>query len=34
MLLAAEFAATLLYFWKPWQALTHGWVEAWAKLAS
>jgi len=30
-LLAAEFVATLLYFWGPWHTLTLGWVEAWAK---
>ncbi len=30
-LLAAEFAATLLYFWEPWKALTAGWVQMWAK---
>jgi hypothetical protein len=30
-LLAAEYIATLLYFWGPWQALTLGWVQAWAR---
>jgi hypothetical protein len=30
-LLSAEFLATVLNFWQPWQALTTGWVEAWAK---
>ena len=30
-LLAAEYIAALLYFWKPWQQLTLGWVTAWAK---
>jgi hypothetical protein len=30
-LLAAEYVAALLYFWKPWQQLTLGWVTAWAK---
>jgi hypothetical protein len=30
-LLAAEWVATLLYFWGPWKTATHGWVEAWAK---
>jgi hypothetical protein len=30
-LLAAEYVATCLYFWGPWQALTLGWVQAWAK---
>jgi len=30
-LLAAEYLASVLYFWKPWQALTLGWVQAWAK---
>ena len=29
-LLAAEFVATLLYFWPPWKSLTHAWVLAWA----
>lgn len=31
-LLAAEFAASLLYFWGPWKALTMSAVVAWAKL--
>lgn len=31
-LLAAEFAATLVYFWGPWKVLTTAWIEAWAKL--
>jgi hypothetical protein len=31
-LLAAEFVATLLYFWGPWKALTTAWIGAWAKL--
>jgi hypothetical protein len=30
-LLAAEYVASLLFFWKPWQQLTLGWVTAWAK---
>jgi hypothetical protein len=30
-LLAAEYVASALYFWKPWQQLTLGWVTAWAK---
>lgn len=30
-LVAAESAATLLYFWGPWKALTAGWVIAWSK---
>ena len=30
-LLAAECLASFAYFWQPWQALTTGWVEAWAK---
>jgi|GEM_PF-576721 len=30
-LLAAEYLASALYFWKPWQQLTLGWVAAWAK---
>lgn len=30
-LLAAEYVASALYFWKPWQQLTMGWVAAWAK---
>jgi hypothetical protein len=29
--LAAEVAATVLYFWGPWKALTLGWVQAWAR---
>ena len=28
--LAAEVAATLLYFWGPWKSLTLSWVQAWA----
>jgi len=31
-LLAAELAATLLYFWDPWRAFTLSWVETWARL--
>lgn len=31
-LLAAEFAASTLYFYKPWVALTTRWVRAWATL--
>ncbi len=30
-LLAAEYLAAALYFWKPWQQLTMGWVTVWAK---
>jgi hypothetical protein len=30
-LLAAEYVASLVYFWNPWKALTTGWVLAWAK---
>jgi hypothetical protein len=30
-LLAAEYLASALYFWKPWQQLTLGWVTVWAK---
>lgn len=30
-LLAAEFAAATLFFWTPWQAVTLGWVQAWAR---
>lgn len=30
-LLAAEYVATLLYFWGPWKTLTLGWVQAWAQ---
>jgi hypothetical protein len=30
-LLAAEYLASALYFWKPWQQLTLEWVAAWAK---
>jgi hypothetical protein len=30
-LLAAEWVATILYFWGPWKTATHRWVEAWAK---
>jgi hypothetical protein len=30
-LLAAEYVASALYFWKPWQQLTLGWVAAWAR---
>jgi hypothetical protein len=30
-LIAAFYIAALLYFWPPWQALTTGWVQAWAR---
>lgn len=30
-LLAAEFAASVLYFWQPRRALTLSWVQLWAK---
>jgi hypothetical protein len=30
-LLAAEWVATLLYFWGPWKIVTRGWVEAWVR---
>lgn len=30
-LIAAEYLASALYFWKPWQQLTMGWVTVWAK---
>ncbi|HUV69624.1 MAG TPA: hypothetical protein VMW15_08175 [Terracidiphilus sp.] len=30
-LMAAEFAASWVYFWGPWKAVTTGWVLAWAK---
>ncbi len=30
-LLAAEYVASFLYFWKPWQTLTVGWVATWAR---
>ena len=30
-LLAAEWVATLLYFWGPWKGVTHGLVVAWVK---
>jgi len=30
-LLAAEFSATLLYFWAPWRAVSTSWVMAWAR---
>lgn len=33
-LLVAEYAASLLYFLKPWHALTLGWVQAWARYFS
>jgi hypothetical protein len=33
-LLVALFAASVLYFWGPWKALTLGWVEAWARMGS
>jgi hypothetical protein len=33
-LLAAEFAASSIYFYKPWIAMTTSWVHAWAKLRS
>jgi hypothetical protein len=26
--------ASVLYFWAPWQGLTYGWVEAWARMMS
>ncbi len=29
--LVIEVAATCLYFWGPWHALTRSWVEAWAR---
>jgi hypothetical protein len=32
-LLGAQYLSTLLYFWGPWKALSHHWVEAWVKLA-
>jgi hypothetical protein len=31
MLVAAEIAGTVLYFWGPWKAVATGWVEAWAR---
>jgi len=31
-LLTAEFAASCIYFYRPWIATTTGWVQAWAKL--
>lgn len=31
-LLAAEFAASCIYFYKPWIALSTHWVQAWARL--
>lgn len=31
-LLAAEYAATVLYFWGPWRAASERWVEAWARV--
>jgi hypothetical protein len=31
-LLTAEFAASCIYFYKPWIGMTTGWVKAWAKL--
>ncbi|HVZ85003.1 MAG TPA: hypothetical protein VG893_15115 [Terracidiphilus sp.] len=31
-LLGAEFLASALYFWPPWQALTRMWVEAYMRL--
>jgi hypothetical protein len=30
-LLVAEYLASVLYFLKPWHALTLGWVQPWAK---
>ncbi|UWZ84742.1 hypothetical protein [Occallatibacter riparius] len=30
-LLAAEFTATVLYFWGPWRALSASWVAGWAR---
>jgi hypothetical protein len=30
-LIAAEAAASALYFWGPWKALTLSWVQLWAK---
>ena len=33
-LLAAEWIATLLYFWGPWKITTHSWVETWTKYFS
>jgi hypothetical protein len=30
-LLAAEYLASLLYFWAPWRNLTAAWVAAWAR---
>lgn len=30
-LIVAEYVASVLYFWKPWQTLTLGWVAAWAR---
>ena len=29
--LLAEYLASAMYFWKPWQALTLGWVAAWER---
>ena len=31
-LLVAEFAASCIYFYKPWIEVTTGWVKAWARL--
>ena len=31
-LLSAEFAASCIYFYKPWIAITTGWAKAWAGL--
>ncbi len=30
-MLALEFAASVLYFWQPWRALTFSWVQLWAR---
>jgi hypothetical protein len=30
-LIAAEYAASALYFWEPWRSLTTGWVAAYAR---
>jgi hypothetical protein len=29
--MAATYAASFLYFWPPWKALTLSWVESWAR---
>ena len=31
VLLAAEYAASWLYFWEPWKEVTTQWVAAWAR---